>query len=238
MKKDKLVISLNIELKEEMIIWEQLKPYLDNIKIKEKYELKFRKIGKKLYLDLISMDKNPYKEILKCLLDTCEFDLSLKSGFDATQLLKEISKGEKKIESDDSSFFILLKTSKNISDILQLFCETSKEVNFNNKNINQINDFNIKYLQNKNCFEFTSEQISKYRSEFYGLYKYLKGFIIGSLKPLVNSFGIEKEEIVKMNLDNIKLLFYIPEGKNGLSICLKINKITEVTIKLNFIKFY
>ena len=228
MKKDKLVISLNIELKEEMIIWEQLKPYLDNIKIKEKYELKFRKIGKKLYLDLISMDKNPYKEILKCLLDTCEFDLSLKSGFDATQLLKEISKGEKKIESDDSSFFILLKTSKNISDILQLFCETSKEVNFNNKNINQINNFNIKYLQNKNCFEFTSEQISKYRSEFYGLYKYLKGFIIGSLKPLVNSFQMKKEEIVEMNLDNIKLLFYIPEGKNGLSICLKINKITEV----------
>ena len=227
MKKDKLVISLNIELKEEMIIWEQLKPYLDNIKIKEKYELKFRKIGKKLYLDLISMDKNPYKEILKCLLDTCEFDLSLKSGFDATRLLKEISKGEKKIESDDSSFFILLKTSKNISDILQLFCETSKEVNFNNKNINQINDFNIKYLQNKNCFEFTSEQISKYRSEFYGLYKYLKVLILGKLKPFIDGFGM-KEGINNMNLDKVKLLFYIPESKNGLSICLKINKITEV----------
>ena len=210
-----------------MIIWEQLKPYLDNIKIKEKYELKFRKIGKKLYLDLISMDKNPYKEILKCLLDTCEFDLSLKSGFDATQLLKEISKGEKKIESDDSSFFILLKTSKNISDILQLFCETSKEVNFNNKNITQINNFNINHLQNKNCFEFTSEQISKYHFRFHDFYEYLKEFILKDLKSNFLVSGM-KEEITNMNLDNIKLLFYIPEGKNGLSICLKINKITEV----------
>ena len=204
-----------------------MKPYLDNIKIKEKYELKFRKIGKKLYLDLISMDKNPYKEILKCLLDTCEFDLSLKSGFDATQLLKEISKGEKKIESDDSSFFILLKTSKNISDILQLFCETSKEVNFNNKNINQINNFNIKYLQNKNCFEFTSNEISDYRSGFHNLYTNLKVLILGKLKPFIDGFGM-KEGINNMNLDKVKLLFYIPESKNGLSICLKINKITEV----------
>ncbi len=150
LKKAQWIISLNIELKEESYKWEQLKPLFNNIpKIKEKYELKFRKTGKKIYFDLISMDKNPYKEILKCLLDTCEFDLSLKSGFDATQLLKEVPKDEKKIEND-SSFFILLKTSKKISDILQLLYETSKEVNFNNKIITQINNFNINYLRNKN----------------------------------------------------------------------------------------
>ena len=205
-----------------------MKVLFNNIKKKKKkYELKFRKIGKKIYFDLISMDKNPYKEILKCLLDTCEFDLSLKSGFDATQLLKEVSKDEKKIESDDSSFFILLKTSKNISDILQLLYETSKQVNFNNKNITQINNFNIKHLQNKNCFEFTSKEISDYRSGFHNIYAILKELILKDLKP--NFFmSAMKEEISNMNLENVKLLFYIPDDKNGLSICLKINKITEV----------
>jgi surface protein len=52
LKKAQWIISLNIELKEESYEWEQLRAFLDNIpKIKEKYELKFRKIGKKIYFD-------------------------------------------------------------------------------------------------------------------------------------------------------------------------------------------
>ena len=82
-----------------------------------------------------------------------------------TQLLKEISK-DVKINESESSFFILLKSSKNISDILQLLYESSKEVNYNNKTIIQINDFNINHFKNKKCFEFTSEQINKYLSVF------------------------------------------------------------------------
>ena len=231
LKNNQWMLSLNIEIKEETNAWEQLKPYINQIPIvKEKYEFKYRILGKKLYLDLISMYNNPYKEILKCLLETCELDLSLKSGFDATQLLKEISKDEK-INESESSFFILLKSSKNISDILQLLYESSKEVNYNNKTIIQINDFNINHFKNKKCFEFTSEQINKYLSVFHNLYTYLKDLILSNLKPFLDGYGLTKE-FINMKLDNVKLLFYSPDCKNGLSICLKINKITEVLEQL------
>ena len=239
-KNPQLIISLNLEKQKEGenfdSSWNKLeslfKDFL-NLSFKNIYELKFRSESKKIYIDLIIIDVNLLKKIkdykfpidffrlLSCLFDNLDFDIILKSGIDITQLLNEKLNNEKIIENI-CSFLFEIKTSKNISFILSNITKSLKEINFNNKYLIEIDNFNATYLENKDTIELPSEEIKKISNGII--------FLLIKFKEFLKFLGtfLEYYGLTNLNFDDIKFSFFSPENKKGSSINLKIRNITKV----------
>ena len=117
------ILSLNLEIKGEIqedlySIIEFLKPNLLMYLEEDKYDLKLRKLDKKLYLDLISTDDNEYKKIISCFLDNLDLEFILKSGIDITQIFDEAPNEEIILESISSLYIILKKLLKFLHSFL------------------------------------------------------------------------------------------------------------------------
>ena len=228
------ILSLNLEIKGEIqedlySIIEFYKPNLLMYLKEDKYDLKLRKLDKKLYLDLISTDDNEYKKIISCFLDNLDLEFILKSGIDITQIFDEAPNEEIILESI-SSLYIILKSSINFVEIVHDLIESFKEIKFNKKYFSEINEFIGKYFENKNSIELSSDQIKKECKNALELFKSFN-YIGKRLLECVEDLGLKKT-FLNLNLDNIGLIFYNFGDKNGLSLNLKIQKISEVISKL------
>ena len=133
------------------------------------YYLKFRILNKNLYFDLLSKKNELYKRILDCFLDTTEFDINIKSGFDANFLLNESLNDE--IIDKIFSFLTILKTSNNIHYIINSLYSAIKYVKFNNNNIQEFHDLFSECVKGDNyleIFEFFLRKIIKEGKESEG----------------------------------------------------------------------
>ena len=167
--------------------------------------------------------------ILNSIFNVLEIELILQSGIDVTQLLNE-NVNDQEILEKNSSLLIEIKSSINISYIIKSLFESSKEVNFNNKRIQLISNFNNKYLEDKNCIELPPPP-KEFPKNFKKFQDDLKSTYQNNFKKILVDFGL-KDSFTNINLDNVKLSFYSPEINNGYSLVLKINNLTKVSDQL------
>ena len=215
-KINNFVLSLNLEIKEEKEGFEEIfqtlyKEYLSSI-ICDKYEIKFRKKNKKLYFDFISKDKNQEFaifqrefELLNLLINFCDFDIILKTGFE--------SKDNEKNNFDHMYLCLLvIKSSISISYIIKSLYDSLKEVKFNSIFISEIKDSYNQYYEKKDSLDLN--QFKGVIKELENGYLFYITIFLGVVFQSLVSSNLT-EHVLLLNFDDIKLAYYKPKNKIG-----------------------
>lgn len=259
LKKALVCCTINFEVKEDKDVdaikaaFEQIKPIILGIPLiaakKDKFEFHLRNNGKKIGIDLISVEGKIVQSLLDLGVNLSEyhhFCFALKTGANLGKLFTEGANPSDDLLKELFNFLICLKSSgENIKYLSTALLSALKEVNIEEEKkkkglhkfmgfLNLVNAF----ICGKLKLEFDSSVLNKstesfpggtagFKAKLGGFHQMALGMGQSLIKPAVSSMGFDGP-LKTINLDTITIAAGVPKYQNGLALSIKIPGLTKV----------
>ena len=259
LKKALVCFTINFEVKEDKDVdtikaaFEMIKPIILGIPViaekKDKFEMHLRNNGKKIGIDLISVEGKIIQPLLDLGVNLSEyhqFSFALKTGADLGKLFTEGANPSDDLLKELFNFLICVKSSgENIKYLNTALMAALKDVKIEDeKKKKSLNKF-LGFLNLVNAFigakinlEFDSAVLNQatenlpdgkagLKAKLGGFHGIALGMGQSMIKPAVSDMGFEAA-LKAINLDSISIAGGVPKYENGLALVIKIPGLSKV----------
>ena len=266
-KKALVICTLALEVKDEKDIeklktdFEKIKPmFLDIPPIKArpgKFDLAFRNNGKKVFIDLVSVEGKVIQPLLDLgvnLSEYHEFHFALKTGADLGKIYDEGANPSDDLMTEILNLFVSVKSSGvNIKYLTTALITALKDVKISDEKVKKKFEKFLGYLNLVNAFigakvklEFDSKvlksegdkEVKKLPGGAEGVKQQIgqyhamaQGMGKNMVKPAVDGMGFA-DSLKALNLDCLSIAGGIPRYENGYAFVLKLPGLTHVLEEL------